>query len=95
MIGVNSRLDAIQAAVLDVKLKKLDEYNRARARAAAYYNEKFKDIDDLITPVESKKSTHVYHQYTLKVLNQHRDLLKVHLDAQEIANAIYLSGCTA
>jgi dTDP-4-amino-4,6-dideoxygalactose transaminase len=89
LLGVNSRLDTIQAAILDVKLKYLDEYSKLRYEAAQRYSYAFKDIEDIITPKESTFSTHVYHQYTLKVLNKKRDLLKDYLQENGIASMIY------
>lgn len=93
VIGCNSRLDSIQAAVLNVKLKHLDEYNRVRAKAAHYYSERLKILDPkedyLITPEEQEKSTHVYHQYTLKIKNGKRDALKQHLAESGIPSMIY------
>lgn len=71
MIGVNSRLDAIQAAVLNVKLKYLDQYNDARRNAADYYDNAFKDIDGIETPTRVANSTHVFHQYTLKLSDKY------------------------
>lgn len=65
VVGVNSRLDSIQAAVLNIKLKHLDEYSAARNRVAAYYDEAFKNVAQLKTPERAKNSTHVFHQYTL------------------------------
>ena len=65
-VGVNSRLDTLQAAVLLVKLKELDSFNAQRQQVAATYTESFKSIPQLIPPVISPKSTHVFHQYTLK-----------------------------
>ena len=83
VIGCNSRLDSIQAAILDVKLKHLDEYGAARYEAASYYTAKLKAFDPeekfFITPKELEKSTHVYHQYTLKIKNEKRDELKAFL----------------
>ncbi len=67
MIGMNSRLDTLQAAVLDVKLNYLDSYCDARRDAADYYDNAFKDIEGLETPFRSPFSTHVFHQYTLKL----------------------------
>lgn len=64
-LGVNSRLDTIQAAVLNVKLKHLDDYSAARNKAASYYDNAFADIAEIRTPVRNPKSTHVFHQYTL------------------------------
>ena len=70
-IGVNSRLDAIQAAVLNVKLGHLDEYNAARKRAADYYDAAFAEVPALTTPARQRNSTHVFHQYTLQVAPPH------------------------
>jgi dTDP-4-amino-4,6-dideoxygalactose transaminase len=67
LLGVNSRLDTIQAAVLDVKLKYLDNYNAARRKAAAFYNKMFENHQQIETPAVSSFSTHVFHQYTLKL----------------------------
>ena len=79
VIGCNSRLDTVQAAVLNAKLKHLDEYCLARREAAQYYTSHLKDVRGIITPEELPQSTHVYHQYTLKVLDGKRDALKQHL----------------
>lgn len=93
VIGCNSRLDSIQAAVLDVKLKHLDEYCAARYEAASYYTQQLKALDPeekfFITPKELNKSTHVYHQYTLKIKNNKRDELKVFLAEKGIPSMIY------
>ena len=93
VIGCNSRLDSIQAAILNVKLKHLDEYGQARYAAASYYNEKLKAFDPnqefFITPKELDKSTHVYHQYTLKIKNAKRDGLKQFLADAGIPSMIY------
>lgn len=89
VLGCNSRLDTIQAAVLDVKLKHLDEYSAARYRAAQYYSENLKELSGIIIPEEMSYSTHVYHQYTLKVLNGQRDTLKKHLEDAGIPAMIY------
>lgn len=88
-LGVNSRLDSIQAAILNVKLKYIDLYSQARRNAAHFYNEGLKDIEDLVIPFESEFSTHVYHQYTLKVLNGRRNDLKNYLEAEGIPAMIY------
>jgi dTDP-4-amino-4,6-dideoxygalactose transaminase len=66
VVGVNSRLDAIQAAVLRIKLRRLDAYSAARNKVAAYYDNAFANHANLITPVRDPKSTHVFHQYTLR-----------------------------
>lgn len=89
VIGCNSRLDTLQAAILDVKLKHLDEYGDARYRAASYYTKQLKEIDGIVTPEELPNSTHVYHQYTLKVLNGKRDALKQFLADADIPSMIY------
>lgn len=89
VIGVNSRLDSIQAAVLDIKLKYLDEYSSSRQSVAASYDAAFASVADLITPVRQHNSTHVFHQYTLVVKNGKRDALQKHLTEGGIPNAIY------
>ena len=88
-IGVNSRLDAIQAAVLGVKLKYLDEYCAARGRVAAYYDRAFADIANLKIPARQPNSTHVFHQYTLQVVDGDRDKLKAYLNEQGVSAMIY------
>jgi UDP-2-acetamido-2-deoxy-ribo-hexuluronate aminotransferase len=89
VIGCNSRLDTIQAAILNVKLKHLDEYCEARYSVAKYYSENLKDIEGIEVPTEEKYSTQVYHQYTLKVLNGKRDALKNFLAEAELPSMIY------
>lgn len=93
VIGCNSRLDSIQAAVLDVKLRHLDEYCKARYEAASYYTKQLKAFDPeekfFITPKELPNSTHVYHQYTLKIKNGKRDELKNFLAEQGVPSMIY------
>lgn len=89
MVGVNSRLDSIQAAVLDEKLKHLDEYGASRLSAADYYDAAFASNDKLITPVRSEKSTHVFHQYTLKLHGVNRVELIKHLAGKGIPAMIY------
>ena len=89
IIGCNSRLDTIQAAILDVKLRHLDEYLDARHAAAQYYTENLKDITGIVTPKEEAFSTHGYHQYTLKVQGGKRDALKQFLAENEIPSMIY------
>jgi dTDP-4-amino-4,6-dideoxygalactose transaminase len=89
-IGVNSRLDSIQAVVLDAKLKHLDTYNANRAKAAAYYSSAFEKNDKLIVPAFEKKSTHVFHQYTLQLHESvNRDELIKHLADKSIPAMIY------
>lgn len=89
MIGVNSRLDSIQAAILRIKLRQLDEYCDARIAAADYYDAAFKDIDGIETPFRDPKSTHTFHQYTLKITGVSRDELRQHLTDQGIPAMIY------
>ena len=88
-VGVNSRLDSVQAAVLRRKLPLLNDYNAARNKAAAYYTEAFKDIDALLTPVKGEDTTHVFHQYTLRVTNGKRNELQAFLTEKEIPAMIY------
>ena len=89
IIGVNSRLDAIQAAILNVKLKYLDEYAEARSAAASFYDETFADIVEICPPVREKNSTHVFHQYTIKVKDGVRDDLKKLLEQKQIPTSIF------
>ncbi len=88
-VGVNSRLDSVQAAVLRRKLPLLNDYNAARNKAATYYTEAFKDIDALLTPVKGEDTTHVFHQYTLRVTNGKRNELQAFLTEKEIPAMIY------
>ena len=89
VIGCNSRLDSLQAAVLNVKLKYLDQYAESRAVAANYYSEQLADVKELITPSINEFSTHVFHQYTLRILDGRRDALQQHLRKREIPTGIY------
>ncbi|MBK9042471.1 MAG: DegT/DnrJ/EryC1/StrS family aminotransferase [Saprospiraceae bacterium] len=89
VVGVNSRLDAIQAVVLSAKLKHLDEYNLARQKVADYYDAAFAGHAEILTPLRSSFSTHVFHQYTLRIKNGKRDSLKDFLDDNKIPNMIY------
>ncbi|MCR5115732.1 MAG: DegT/DnrJ/EryC1/StrS family aminotransferase [Bacteroidales bacterium] len=88
-LGMNSRLDSLQAAVLEVKLRHLDEYTKARQTAAARYDRLLADCPGIVTPKRSVNSTHVYHQYTMKVPAGARDQLRTHLQETGIATAIY------
>ena len=89
-VGVNSRLDSIQAAILNVKLKYLDKYNNRRQHSAKLYNEALNKFESIETPfVESDPDTHVYHQYTLKVKDGKRDDLAEHLLNNNIPFGIY------
>ncbi|WP_299106809.1 DegT/DnrJ/EryC1/StrS family aminotransferase [uncultured Tenacibaculum sp.] len=89
VVGVNSRLDSIQAAVLKAKLPLLDSYCDARRKAALYYTEAFATNPYIVTPAISVFTTHVFHQYTLKITNGKRDELHQHLLDNNIPNAIY------
>lgn len=89
IIGVNSRLDALQAAVLDIKLRHLEGYTRARQGAAAYYDRVLGDLDAVQVPYRQPNSTHVFHQYTLKVPAEQRDALQAYLKEQGIPSMIY------
>ncbi len=89
VIGCNSRLDTIQAVVLRAKLPYLDEYCNARKVAADYYTASLKELKGIITPSEIPSSTHVYHQYTLQVLDGKRDALKEFLASKGIPAMIY------
>ena len=88
-VGVNSRLDSIQAAILDAKLPHLDEYIAARQRAAAYYDKAFAGNDKLLVPGHQANSTHVFHQYTLRVIGADRDNLREKLAERGIPAMIY------
>jgi dTDP-4-amino-4,6-dideoxygalactose transaminase len=89
VVGVNSRLDTIQAAILDIKLPHLDEYIAARNQAADYYDKAFAGHPKIKTPVRSDKSNHVFHQYTLILEGVDRDGLQAYLSTQQIPAMIY------
>lgn len=89
LVGVNSRLDSIQAAILDIKLQHLDDYAANRRRAADYYDQAFADVAALKTPARHPKSTHVFHQYTLQVMDGKRDALQAYLKERDIPSMIY------
>ena len=89
IIGCNSRLDSIQAEILNIKLKYLDEYNSNRKIMANNYNLAFGDIEEIQIPKIISSSEHVYHQYTLRVLNGKRDQLKAYLNDLGIPSMIY------
>ncbi|MBP8959860.1 MAG: DegT/DnrJ/EryC1/StrS family aminotransferase [Bacteroidales bacterium] len=88
-IGVNSRLDTIQAAILSVKLKYLDSFNEARRKVADAYDEALSKCRDIVIPARTEYSTHIFHQYTIRVLNGRRDMLKEHLQSLKIPSMIY------
>ncbi len=89
MVGCNSRLDSIQAAVLRIKLRKLDEYCDARRNAADYYDKAFANNSNIVTPYRADYSTHVFHQYTLQVKNVNRDKVQEMLAEKGIPSMIY------
>lgn len=88
-IGVNSRLDSIQAAVLDAKLPHLDKYIEARQKAATYYDEAFKNNSHILIPTRAANSTHVFHQYTLRLIEVDREALRNALAEAGIPAMIY------
>jgi UDP-2-acetamido-2-deoxy-ribo-hexuluronate aminotransferase len=88
-IGVNSRLDTIQAVILNAKLKHLDAYTKNRNIVADIYDSELTNHDFVITPVRSNQSTHVFHQYTLRVKGGKRDELKSFLEERGIPSMIY------
>ncbi|MDQ0477149.1 DegT/DnrJ/EryC1/StrS family aminotransferase [Chryseobacterium gotjawalense] len=88
-VGVNSRLDSIQATVLRKKLTLLDNYNEARRKAADYYDEAFAGNENILTPKRAENSTHVFHQYTLRILNGKRNELQQFLAEREVPAMIY------
>lgn len=89
VLGVNSRLDSLQAAVLKIKLKHLDEYAAARNKAAAYYDKAFANHPKIKTPKRVKNSTHVFHQYTLQLNGVDRTALREFLSSKGIPAMIY------
>src|SRR5687768_2159592 len=89
MVGCNSRLDTIQAAILEIKLKYLDEYINARRTVADYYDGAFKNLPRLTTPYRSNNSRHVFHQYTLLLKGINRDELHQFLADHAVSSMIY------
>jgi dTDP-4-amino-4,6-dideoxygalactose transaminase len=89
VVGVNSRLDSVQAAILRIKLPLLNGYCDARRAAADYYSNGFSGSDKIITPITADYTTHVFHQYTLQIVGADRDALHQHLNENNIPNAIY------
>jgi dTDP-4-amino-4,6-dideoxygalactose transaminase len=87
IVGTNSRLDALQAAILRVKLTHLDEWTRARQKLAAQYDQALSQIEGLAVPYKAPDRTHIYHQYTIRVLG--RDALQQHLKGHGIGTEIY------
>lgn len=91
-IGINSRLDTLQAAILRIKLKYLDRYNNARKAVADFYDEAFAGCRDIVVPVREKYSSHIFHQYTVRIKNGLRDDLKKYLEENKIPSMIYYPG---
>jgi len=89
IVGCNSRLDSIQAAILNEKLKHLDEYIDARQKVADFYDEAFKDQAKIITPFRAPHNNHVFHQYTILVEGINRDELQKFLSEQKVPSMIY------
>ena len=89
LVGVNSRLDSMQAAILDIKLKHLDDYAAARLKAANYYNNAFANNPKIKFPITADFTTHVFHQYAMVLTDVDRDGLMKHLADKGIASAIY------
>ncbi|HPG10294.1 MAG TPA: DegT/DnrJ/EryC1/StrS family aminotransferase [Chitinophagaceae bacterium] len=89
MVGCNSRLDTVQAAVLDIKLQHLDDYTIARNNVADYYDTAFQDHSSIITPFRASYSTHVFHQYTIVLDGVDREGLHAYLAEQQIPSMIY------
>jgi len=91
-IGVNSRLDTIQAAILRVKLRYLDEFNASRKAVADFYDSAFAGCNGIIVPVREKYSSHIFHQYTIRVPDGRRDKLKQFLGENGIPSMVYYPG---
>lgn len=89
LIGVNSRLDTLQAAILNVKLAHLDTYTTARQRAAQHYDEGLGDLKGLTLPFRAKNSTHVFNQYTVQVADSRRDALRAYLQEKGVPTMVY------
>jgi dTDP-4-amino-4,6-dideoxygalactose transaminase len=88
-VGVNSRLDTLHAAILNVKLQHLDEYNLARQQAAEFYDNALGELQGIKIPVRLKYSEHIFHQYTIRVENGKREALKAHLEKSSVPAMIY------
>lgn len=98
VVGVNSRLDSMQAVVLRAKLPNLDAYNKARRKAARLYSEKLAGLENVITPTGEQDGTtdaqgicdnHVFHQYTLRIIDADRDALVAYLNSKDIPCGVY------
>ena len=89
LVGTNSRLDAFQAAILRAKLPHLDEWTAARQKIAARYDEFLRDVSGIGLPFRTPDRTHIFHQYTIRVLNGRRDTLQKHLREQGVGVQVY------
>ncbi|MDR2233346.1 MAG: DegT/DnrJ/EryC1/StrS family aminotransferase [Tannerella sp.] len=89
IIGCNSRLDTLQAAILNVKMNYMDEFTRARQKVALYYDRFLSPVSAIKIPAKSLFSTHVYHQYTIQVQNGKRDALQLYLKENGIPAIVY------
>jgi len=89
VIGVNSRLDTLQAGILSVKLKELDDFNNRRRKAADFYDGAFKDHPVIAIPARTQESFHIFHQYTLRIKNGQRDALQNFLKEKGIPSMVY------
>lgn len=89
ILGTNSRLDSIQAAILRVKLRYLDEWSEKRRKKADYYSERFRNLKNIDTPITEKNRTHIFHQYTMRIKNGGRDKVKIFLEKQNVPTMVY------
>lgn len=89
IVGVNSRLDTLQAAILNIKLKHLDEYCKARNEVAQYYDKHLAEIEGITIPKRVPNSSHVFHQYTIKIADNKRDELKKFLFEKGVPSMVY------
>ena len=94
LIGCNSRLDTLQAAILNVKLNYIDNFTRVRQKVARYYDQKLSQLSEIKIPVKSSFSTHIYHQYTIRVKNEQRDALQAYLKERGIQSIVYYPFAT-
>lgn len=91
-IGINSRLDTIQAAILLAKLKHLDSFNASRRKVAAFYDKALSSCREIILPQKFHSSSHIFHQYTIRIRNGKRDGLRNYLESVKIPSMIYYPG---
>ncbi len=89
IVGINSRLDTLQAAILNVKLRHLDEYARRRSIVADFYDKNLHKVDFVTTPARTKNSTHVFHQYTIQLTGIDRERMRSYLSDKGIPTMVY------